>query len=155
MKAHAVRRQTKRTARAKGEDSLLRAYSAQLCVNDLNVLLESLPASSLLLICSLWQWFFSDAARAEREERRKQLEKDGLLEYTTLSPGAPVTLHGLTGVCVKMRTCTLARARSGAGLLVRTISQHGASAWARDLRATVTGHLTHPPVHATVQVQRI
>jgi hypothetical protein len=28
MKAHAVRRQTKRTARARGEDSLLRAYSA-------------------------------------------------------------------------------------------------------------------------------
>jgi len=46
------------------------------------------------------QWFFSDEARAEREERRKQLEREGLLEYTTLSPGAPVTLHGLIGLCV-------------------------------------------------------
>ena len=96
-------------------------------MNELNVLLKSLLASRLLLICILWQWFFSDAARAEREERRKQLERDGLLEYTTLSPGAPVTLHGLTGVCVNMRTCTLARACVGARLLVRTISQHGAS----------------------------
>jgi hypothetical protein len=42
-------------------------------------------------------WFFSDAARAERAERQRQLERDGLLEYSVLAPGAPVELHGLTG----------------------------------------------------------
>ena len=43
------------------------------------------------------QWFFSDEARAERQEHQRQLEREGLLEYTVLAPGAPVVLCGLSG----------------------------------------------------------